>query len=474
MDSTMQRNLDELRKSLTILQQFKTTMYVEADGFIRELQLTCDGQGKYVRSYRLESPGSIKFEHAGHDTLAEAFAALPNWFPGAKPMPETVNVDSPSSEILALARTAWCDAFQCQPCAEYTQPDRARATIFKNFLLSKLTGGPKGIDAWNTVPHHGRAHIEWNGSQLDSANLKEARLDGLNFARANFDRAQMTNANLVKTKLEDATIRGANLTKASLSTAEASAVDFTDSCLKQAKMDRGNFSRAIFKNADLSKADLEQANLKGADLSTAIVDDAKFDDATYDEKTIVPVVFPQWFKLDWRGKGPDPFKQFIIKKLLDEGVANLDEFIFNLRFQLEDGRMDKALRILKKNKFQLFSEVSDKGVIGIVRSQTDEKLVYGCTLTSDGSYTCCTQNFKLCGGLKGAVCKHILVLIIGLAKANQLNLTEAIKWTVASLDHKTKLNKPAIAKVFLKYQGVEAGDIDWRPTETMPEDYYSY
>jgi hypothetical protein len=30
-----------------------------------------------------------------------------------------------------------------------------------------------------------------------------------------------------------------------------------------------------------------------------------------------------------------------------------------------------------------------------------------------------------------------------------------------------------IAGSFLKYQGAQAGEIDWRPTETVPEDFYA-
>ena len=30
-----------------------------------------------------------------------------------------------------------------------------------------------------------------------------------------------------------------------------------------------------------------------------------------------------------------------------------------------------------------------------------------------------------------------------------------------------------MSAIFLRYKGAEAGEIDWRPTETIPEDYYS-
>jgi hypothetical protein len=30
-----------------------------------------------------------------------------------------------------------------------------------------------------------------------------------------------------------------------------------------------------------------------------------------------------------------------------------------------------------------------------------------------------------------------------------------------------------MADLFLRYNGAEAGEVDWRPTETIPEDYYA-
>jgi hypothetical protein len=36
-----------------------------------------------------------------------------------------------------------------------------------------------------------------------------------------------------------------------------------------------------------------------------------------------------------------------------------------------------------------------------------------------------------------------------------------------------KPDKDVVTATFLKYKGVEAGEIDWRPTETIPEDFYA-
>jgi hypothetical protein len=49
----------------------------------------------------------------------------------------------------------------------------------------------------------------------------------------------------------------------------------------------------------------------------------------------------------------------------------------------------------------------------------------------------------------------------------------AANWVAASRGHKPALDKDALAETFLKYKGAEAGELDWRPTETVPEDFYA-
>ena len=110
---------------------------------------------------------------------------------------------------------------------------------------------------------------------------------------------------------------------------------------------------------------------------------------------------------------------------------------------------------------------------GVVKSQTDADLVYACRINDDGSYSCCTQNLNVCGGLRGSVCKHLLVLIIGLVNANQLDPVTIDEWVAKSQNSKPVLDKEKMGDIFIKYKGAEAGEIDWRPTETLPEDYYS-
>src|SRR5205085_4264696 len=128
---------------------------------------------------------------------------------------------------------------------------------------------------------------------------------------------------------------------------------------------------------------------------------------------------------------------------------------------------------LKAERFRLFAKVEPDHVIGVVKSQSSPDLVYSCRLAKDGKYACCTQNLFICGGLKGSPCKHLLVLIVGLAKAGELDSGTAHEWTQAARGVKPELDKDAMAATFLQYKGAEAGQIDWRPTETIPEDFYA-
>jgi hypothetical protein len=122
--------------------------------------------------------------------------------------------------------------------------------------------------------------------------------------------------------------------------------------------------------------------------------------------------------------------------------------------------------------------VQPEFVCGVVRSQSSAKRVYACRLAQDGKYSCCTQNLIQCVVSRGSPCKHLLVLVVGLVKAGQLAPEVALEWLrgarkkgLTADGHKP--DKDVVTATFLKYKGVEAGEIDWRPTETIPEDFYA-
>lgn len=201
----------------------------------------------------------------------------------------------------------------------------------------------------------------------------------------------------------------------------------------------------------------------------------KFAKAKYDENTVLPVDFKFINELRWTGSGTDPRKSQLVERMTSQPAAfDFASFLELIRRDFDDERIKKALTMLKKESFQLFFEQSEAGISGIVKSQTDQDLLYACMLNSDGAFGCCTQNLNPCGGLRGSLCKHILCLVVGLTKSGAVEAVPTAQSIVASKKARPLPDKAAMTALFLRYAGAQSGEVDWRPTETLPEDYYSF
>lgn len=154
-------------------------------------------------------------------------------------------------------------------------------------------------------------------------------------------------------------------------------------------------------------------------------------------------------------------------------VTDLPSFLKAIELRIDPDRIKKATKMLQAERFELFNDITDTHLNGVVKSQTDRDLVYACRIDSDGKFACCTQNLNACGGLRGSLCKHLLVLIVGLVKAGTLDPVTINKWIAQSIAIKPELDKEKMGEIFVRYKGAEAGELDWRPTQTVPEDYYS-
>jgi hypothetical protein len=154
-------------------------------------------------------------------------------------------------------------------------------------------------------------------------------------------------------------------------------------------------------------------------------------------------------------------------------LSDFPSLILRLEKKVDQRKLKRAVKMLKAERFQLYADVSETSVIGIIKSQTNKDLIYSCWMDRNGRYACCTQNLNLCGGLRGGACKHVLALIIGLAKAGKLDLGKVDSWAGQTRYRKSELNKELMSDTFIRYKGADAGEVDWRPTETVPEDYYA-
>jgi hypothetical protein len=145
----------------------------------------------------------------------------------------------------------------------------------------------------------------------------------------------------------------------------------------------------------------------------------------------------------------------------------------NLPRVTDASKLARALAMLRAERFQLFAEVRPGRVVGVVRSQSTSKRVYACRLADDGSYACCTQNLRTCVVSRDSPCKHLLVLVLGLVNAGHVAPEAAIEWLERSRGQAGLPDKEETTAIFLRYKGAETGEVDWRPTETIPEDFYA-
>jgi hypothetical protein len=321
-------------------------------------------------------------------------------------------------ELKRLAVAAWCEAFRITipSDAELKSLAKARKQAQEELaavMLSELRNGVNGVKAWNARSPHDRKRAA-SGRRVD-----------------------LSGCDLRDVDLSDLDLQG-----------------------------------ALFQRADLRTANLNSANLLGTNFTDALMEDAKCEGAKFDENTRFPKRFTPDPNMRWVGKGTDP-RLPKPKALKVKGPFDADKFMARLKENTDAAKLAKALSMLKADRFKLYAQLADDALLGVVKSQGDPNLVYSCRLNADGSYACCTQNLNVCGGLRGSLCKHLLVLIVGLSKDANFDLAEVDAWIAASRAQKPTLDKEQMSETFLRYKGAEAGEVDWRPTETIPEDYYA-
>lgn len=155
-------------------------------------------------------------------------------------------------------------------------------------------------------------------------------------------------------------------------------------------------------------------------------------------------------------------------------VADFATFITRLHGTVDQGKLGRAMKMLKGESFQLYVQQDDERLVGVIRSQTGTGNVYASWLTAKGNYGCSTAELDACMGLSGQVCKHLLVLLLGLTRTGQMLPEAAYAWVRAARTKSPSSDNDLAAETFLQYRGAQAGEIDWRPTETIPEDFYAF
>jgi hypothetical protein len=155
------------------------------------------------------------------------------------------------------------------------------------------------------------------------------------------------------------------------------------------------------------------------------------------------------------------------------GELDFAGFISQLYGHVDKAKLGRALDMLRKDRFQLFTKLDGERLVGVVRSQSGSGNVYASWLGFDGRYGCAQPDLEDCMGLQGECCKHLMVLVVGLARTGQMTLAQALQWMEATAGKGPKKNDELCAETLIQYKGAEAGEVDWRPTETIPEDFYA-
>lgn len=438
------------------------------------------------RAYRGPRPGFPQYwttSERGYG-FGEAMACLATGLPDLTLLVETITVKGKGGkvkgpELKQAAIEAWCEAAGITPPS--AKEIKAAKQNTKNAAVEKrkkiedqLRSGEAGIKEWNSTTQQSKRDLDLKKLDLSGANLSDLNLSSLDVSGTNFSGANLTGAKFNMTQAKNCNFDNATLHDVDMDHFTGTGSTFNNADFKNLRGRTIHLNKAKLNNAKFEKAEMEYAQVQGSDLTGATFRDCNCKNMTFDASSVIPETFEYWDDLLFYGSGIDPRKVKAFNESHAADGLDFESFLQRLGKTVDKDRLKKSLSMLKKESFELFSEVKDDSVLGIVKSQTDPDLVYSCRLTAEGHYSCCTQNLNVCGGLRGAICKHILVLILGLAKANQLDPNKADLWARASAMHQGKLDKDIASQTFLRYKGAEAGEIDWRPTETTPEDFYAF
>jgi len=390
-----------------------------------------------------------------------------------------VNCSLGNKELKQIALRAWCELFGIDAPSEQelrksASSSKAQKKQQADDWLAVLRNGKKGIEQWNgSIPALAKIFNKQSGIDLANARLSGITLQHMEWKSVNFAGADLAKSEVLGCRFPEGNFAGASLkagrflhssfNDANLENADASAADLEGASFKRANCKNAKFAKASLQGADLCGADLTDADLSATDLTRA----------SYDEHTRWPRGFTPTLEMVWKGPGTSPAAHQLVQSTKPRGKLDIEQFMTRLEELCDTGKLAKALSMLKADRFRLYAQVNDDHFVGVVKSQSDSDLVYSCRLNADGTYACCTQNLNVCGGLRGSLCKHLLVLIVGLTRNNELDPNVIDTWIRLSKTNKPALDKDAMSETLLRYKGAEAGEVDWRPTETIPEDYYA-
>lgn len=482
--------ITDLEKLVQKFDRCVSTVWMSEQGLLREVEFSYFRENSAADIYIKKSPVSnTGFYFRGLSISSVLEAAIHLTANGQYHIDSTMvkinNAETgPAGEFLStddqfykLAAAVWSIVGNKDFAASEGEknPAEVRKRLWQSELESSLTAGENGVRWWNELTNDDRNVCSFAKLKLQNCVLSGLMIGPQNFQECNFDGSTMKEIEATLTDLSRSSFRNVNLSGSKFVEANAEGADFSNASLKKVKFQKACLRNAVFANCDLSSVDFKGSDLRGADFSacTLPTDARKFTKAYYDGFTRFPAGFSPEGCLQWRGSGPDPYKLRLMKGVKSNAVTFVD-FLSLIQIDFDSNRVGKALTMLKQDRFSLYVEQNDSGVFGVIKSQTDAELIYACKLGNEGTFCCCTQNLNPCGGLRGSLCKHILCMVIGLTKSGKVNPNTATRCIIASKKESPLLDPDLMGGLFIKFAGALSGEIDWRPTETIPEDYYDF
>src|SRR5262249_2042842 len=134
-----------------------------------------------------------------------------------------------------------------------------------------------------------------------------------------------------------------------------------------------------FLGADLSGANLTAADVSGAGFFGANLTGTTLAKLVFDQNTIWPLGFEVPEGARWTPGTPDPRFDGVGEEAV---AANVDGLLARLHKNINANRMTRTMEMLKGGTNQLFAEIEENSVRGVVRSQREPDLVYSCVLHS--------------------------------------------------------------------------------------------
>ncbi|MCK5889370.1 MAG: pentapeptide repeat-containing protein [Methylococcales bacterium] len=467
---------DQLQKQLTLCESLTFSFsFIDQQS---HLIIQC-----YTPSRHSQKPAVYTYLNHSTPTIQEILHVVTNEHKASQPDLLSLSIQASTSknkaDIKALVMEAICEAFNiyCPDAKNLNamkKEKKAKQQTTRDAHIALLK--QSDIKAFNTLTKDEKDHAaHYRKIDLSAAKISEVSLIELNFQSSLFDGTDLSKAKLCRGQFKAASFKNAVMDHSDCSAIKAMQADFSGAKMEQVNLSKAILKEAKFNKAVLNNANLTHCNLLGTDFRHAKMKGANLQFSSYDNNTLFPDDFIPHPNMVWKGTGPSPSmtKRRATRDKKTKTI-NIKDFMTSLDKSVESSRLNKALKMLKKSSFKLYTQLSDSGVTGVIKSQSDPSLVYACQLNSEGQFCCCTQNLNPCGGLRGKLCKHLLVLVVGLAQDQEVDIKTIFQWVDNSRDCNPKLDQEMMSEVLLRYKGAETGTIDWRPTETVPEDYYLF